>query len=239
LTNKFESPPVYGLIYGAIAGIVGSVLARLLYFLGISYLGPGKSLSITASSPLYAAFLAWIVLNEDVTLAVIIGTIVVVVGIIVLSRDIRTETADSEYTVGVALYPLCGAVLTAIAVIIRKLALNTGVDPIEAAAANMLGGLIVVLPVTLICWRQDIANLGYRSFSNFVISSLVMSFGYIFYFVGLSNANASLFVPLVQTQPLFAVVFSSIFLPKLETITRWSYIGSVVIVCGVVLIVLG
>ena len=82
VTTGFANTPLDGVLYAAAGAVVGSVLGRSLYFLGINYLGPGKSLSITATSPLYAAGLAWIVLDETITALVVVGTLVIVVGIV-------------------------------------------------------------------------------------------------------------------------------------------------------------
>ena len=78
LTTGFANTPMRGVGYAAAGAVFGSVLARSLYVLGINYLGPGKALSINATSPVYAAFLAWVVLEETITPRVVIGTLAVV-----------------------------------------------------------------------------------------------------------------------------------------------------------------
>lgn len=239
LTTGFVDTPVRGVFYASVGAISGSVVGRSLYFLGINYLGPGKSLSVTATSPLYAAFLAWVVLGETITPAVVVGTLAVVLGIVVLSKDIRTQTADADHSLAVVLYPLVGAVFAAVAVTLRKLALDTGIAPLEAATVNMIVGLLAVTPLFATRWRGEFADLDPNATRNFVVASIVMAVGFVFYFVGLRTTNASVFFPLVQTQPLFAVVLSAAFLGRLEIITRWSMLGSSVIVAGVVLVVVG
>lgn len=238
-TTGFADTPLSGVLYAAVGAVIGSVLARSLYFLGINYLGPGKSLSISATSPLYAAFLAWLILEETITLPVVIGTLGVVLGIVVLSKDIRTQTEDEEYSIAVVIYPLVGAVLAAIAVTFRKLALNTGIAPLEAATVNMVVGLLAVTPLFATRWRREIVDIDRGALRNFVIASTFMAVGFIFYFVGLRSTDASIFFPLLQTQPLFAVVLSAAFLGRLEIITRWSLLGSSIVVGGVALVVIG
>jgi drug/metabolite transporter (DMT)-like permease len=239
VTTGFAETPLDGVFYAAIGAVVGSVVARSLYFIGISYLGPGKSLSISATSPLYAALLAWVILDETITPLVILGTLAVVLGIVVLSKDIRTQTEQEEYSLTVVLYPLAGAVLAAVAVTFRKLALNTGIAPIEAATVNMVVGFIAVAPLFATRWRDAIEDIDRGAFRNFAIASTIMAVGFVFYFVGLQDTNASIFFPLLQTQPLFAVVFSAAFLSRLEVVTRWSLLGSSIIVGGAALVVLG
>lgn len=239
LTTGFADTPLRGVLYASVGAVSGSVVGRSLYFLGIDYLGPGKSLSVTATSPLYAAFLAWVVLGETITPTVVVGTVAVVLGIVVLSKDIRAQTEDEGYTLAVVCYPLVGAVFAATAVTLRKLALNTGIAPLEAATVNMVVGLLAVAPLFATRWRGELVDIDPGALRNFVVASTVMAAGFVFYFVGLRTTNASIFFPLVQTQPLFAVVLSAVFLGQLEIITRWSVLGSSIIVGGVVLVVVG
>lgn len=239
LTTGFAETPLAGVAYAAAGAVAGSVLGRSLYFIGIDYLGPGKSLSISATSPLYAAALAWVVLEETITPLVVVGTLGVVLGIVVLSRDLRAQTAAEDYSIGVVAYPLVGAVFAAVAVTLRKLALDAGIAPLEAATVNMVVGLLVVTPLAATRWRGAVVDVDRRALRNFVAASTVMAVGFVFYFVGLQTTNASVFFPLLQTQPLFAVGLSAVFLGRLEVISRWSVLGSSVIVTGAALVVLG
>jgi len=239
VTTGFANTPLSGVMYVAAGAVIGSVVGRSLYFLGINHLGPGKSLSITATSPLYAAGLAWLVLDETITPPVITGTIAIILGIIVLSRDIRTETERADHSIIVVLYPLVGAIFASVAVTLRKLALTAGIAPLEAATINMVVGFLVVTPPLATRWRTKLVNIDRSTFRNFVVASTIMTVGFVFYFVGLRITNASVFFPLVQTQPLFAVVLSAIFLRRLEIITRWTVVGSIIIVGGATLVVIG
>jgi drug/metabolite transporter (DMT)-like permease len=239
LTTGFANAPVDGLVYGALGAVTGSVLGRSLYFVGINYLGPGKSLSISATSPLYAALLAWLVLGESITTFVVVGTVAIVAGIATLSRDVRTQTDDEDYSLWVALFPLVGAVFAAASVIFRKMALSAGLVPIEAATVNFTVGLVVVAPFLGTRARGALRGIDRGALRNFVIASSLMALAFVFYFFGLRMTNASVFFPLIQTQPLMAVLLSAIFLGELEVITRWTALGSVIIVAGATLVVLG
>ncbi|UWG48990.1 Permease of the drug/metabolite transporter (DMT) superfamily [Halanaeroarchaeum sp. HSR-CO] len=239
VTTGFAETPVMGVVYAGIGAIIGSVAGRSLYFLGINYLGPGKSLSVSATSPLYATVFAWLVLEETITPLVVAGTVAIVGGIVVLSKDIRTQTAEESYSNAVVLYPLVAAVMLAMAVTLRKLALDTGIAPIEAGTVNMVVGLVVVLPLFATRWRREILETDPTALRQFSIASTFMAVAFILYFVGLQITNASIFFPLVQTQPLFALAFSAALLGNLEVISRWSVVGSTIIVVGAALVVLG
>jgi drug/metabolite transporter (DMT)-like permease len=239
LTTGFANAPIDGIVLAAAGAVVGSVIGRSLYFLGINYLGPGKSLSINSTAPLYAALLAWVVLEESITALVLVGTVGIVLGIVTLSRDVRTQTNREDHSLLVALFPLVGAIFAAVAVTLRKLALTAGLVPIEAATVNFTMGLVVVAPLLATRFRRSLFEIDREPLRNFIIASCLMTVAFVFYFVGLELTNASIFFPLIQTQPLIAVILSAVFLRDLEIISRWTALGSAIIVAGAALVVIG
>jgi uncharacterized membrane protein len=54
--------------------------------------------------------------------------------------------------------------------------------------------------------------------------------------IALSRADVSVIIPLLNTTPLFAVLFSGLFLRGLETISPRVLLGAVLMVMGVVII---
>ncbi|AUV84641.1 hypothetical protein C2R22_24235 (plasmid) [Salinigranum rubrum] len=58
VTTGFVNTPVLGIAYAGIGAVIGSIVCRSLYFLGIAHLGPGKPLLINAVSPLFRALFA-------------------------------------------------------------------------------------------------------------------------------------------------------------------------------------
>lgn len=181
--------------------------------------------------------MAWTVLNERISSLVILGTVTVILGIAILSKDVRSQTDSENYSIGVVVFPFLAAVFAAIAVTFRKLALDVGIAPIEAGTINVVVGLFVVSPFFATRWREEIVDIDPRALRNYVIASTIMALAFVIYFEGPRITNASVFFPLVQTQPLFAVGFSAVFLSRLEIITRWSILESMIIVGGAALIV--
>jgi len=239
LSTGFGTGPPEGLIYAALGGIVGSVVGRSLYLLGIEHVGPGKSLSINATSPLFATSLALVILNETVSVLLAAGTICVVIGVVFVARDAEVERRRAGSSRFVLLLPISGAALIAVAVTLRKLALNTGIAPIEAGAVNIFAGLAIAAPVVLFRRGHDIRSVDRVAMKNFVLASLLMTGSFVFYFLGLDRTPASVFFPLIQTQPLFAVGISALVVKDLEVITQWTALAAVIIVSGAALVVLG
>ena len=58
-------------------------------------------------------------------------------------------------------------------------------------------------------------------------------------FVALARGDLSVIIPLLNTTPLFNVIFSAVFLRNIETVTPRIVLGAIVMVTGVALITLG
>jgi transporter family protein len=65
----------------AAVGIFNFVLGRYLNFLSISHLGVARATPVTASTPLFAAVLAVLVLGESLNALTVLGTALVLAGI--------------------------------------------------------------------------------------------------------------------------------------------------------------
>lgn len=239
MTTGFRSTPVEGVLYAAAGAVLASVIARGGYFLGINYVGPGKSLSISATQPLYVALFAAVILDEAVSVLLAAGTVVLAFGVVAISRDMKAETERTDTTPLVVLFPAVGAVFAAMGVIARKIALNTGLAPIEAGAVNAVVALAVVGPPILIHRRGTLHAVDRPALRNFLVASLLMTAAFVTYFFGLKLTNASVFVPLAQTQPLWAILLSAVFLSNLEILSKRSVVGAVLVVAGAIMVVMG
>src|SRR5262249_5274452 len=69
----------------ALAGLIGTVGGRLLRFLSIEKVGASISAALTNLNPLISSGLAILLLGERVTLAIVAGTVVIVLGTVLLS----------------------------------------------------------------------------------------------------------------------------------------------------------
>ncbi|WP_255197821.1 DMT family transporter [Halorarius litoreus] len=223
----------------AVSGVIGSAAARSLYFQAIKLVGPGKALSLAAVSPLFVAVLSAGVLGEPVTPLVALGTGVIVLGVAGLSRDSRAEVARTDHSPLVLLVPVGAALLIAVAVVVRKAALNGGIDPVLAGAVNMGTAWLVVAPVVAGRWGSDLRRIDPQALRQFTIASVLMAVGFLCYFIGLQRTPASVFFPLIQTQPVFAIGLSALFLGGLELLSPRSVLAAVGVVLGAVLITLG
>lgn len=137
------------------------------------------------------------------------------------------------------LAPVGTALLIAVAVVIRKTAFNGGIDPVLAGAVNMTAAWLVVTMVVVGRWGGELRRIDPRALRAFTVSSVLIALGFVCYFVGLQRTPASVFFPLIQTQPVFAIGLSALFLGGLELVTRRSLVTAGIIVPGAALVTLG
>ncbi len=110
--------------------------------------------------------------------------------------------------------------------------------PLVGAAIAILSG---TLGLSVIGGRGVKAGFIERRKSVFLLlsSGAVSAGGIISSFFALSQAPVTVVAPLQGISPLFALLWSWLFLGHLEKITRRLVAGSVLVVAGIVLIILG
>jgi len=65
----------------ALAGILGIGLGGLLFMIGVKNAGAAKTAILSATAPLFGVPLSMLILRERITLKIVLGTILCVVGI--------------------------------------------------------------------------------------------------------------------------------------------------------------
>ncbi len=111
--------------------------------------------------------------------------------------------------------------------------------PLVGAAVALLSG---TLSLTVVNIRGLGANTGQedrKAVWFLVIAGIFSSFGIMSHFFALSVAPVVIVSPIESTSPLFALVWSRLFLGRLEKITVRVVLGSILVVIGVVLIAFG
>lgn len=240
LTTDLTAIPLRVVGWAVLGALLGSFVGRSSYFLSIHYIGPSKALTLTAVAPLFGAILATTFLREPLTVLVGAGTLVIVVGVVLISQDTRSEVAATDASPWVLVLPLFAALALASAVVVRKFVLTEGLAPFQAAAINMTAP---VAPAVYLLKRRRLtagaAPLDRTALKQFGIAALIMTVAFTCYFFGLARTRASVFFPLVQTQSLFATFFSGLLFSELELHSPRSVLGTVAVVCGAALVVLG
>jgi len=110
--------------------------------------------------------------------------------------------------------------------------------PLVGAAVSLLSGTLVFLIIRV---RDFSANLtqNRKAVGFFLLAGLASSLGIVSSFFALSLTPVVTVSPLQSTSPLFVMLWSYLFLRRLERITPRLILGSVLVIFGVILITIG
>lgn len=225
-----------GLEYFVLAGVFAPGVARTVRDVSIMRLGVAMTSPIVATNTLFAVLFAVVFLHEPVTLPLLIGTTLVVGGVIVLSyrRGPRAWQWSS------LLYPILAALLFAASTNIRKMGLQASGFPLLGAAVTSSISLLLLASTLLLSRRRQepLLALSRETAKLFVVSSITSSLAFLFYFLALSQGFLVRVQPIAATNPLFALLFSHFLLKDLETITPRLVLGAALIFSGILFILL-
>ena len=224
-------PTATGVAYFALAGIIGTFGGRLLRFISIETVGASMSAALINLSPLMASVLAIIILGEQVTAPIVIGTLVIVVGTTLLSAGGRS----TGVRLVALLLPLMSAACFGVVAILRKMGLS-GMTAVFGFAVNVTAALIAYT-VFLVATRQTaLMRCRGRSLVYFMLAGVAENVGVFLLLEGLSLGTVSVVAPLASVSPIFVLAMSFVFLRGLDILNRRIVLGTLLIVSGVYLI---
>lgn len=211
-----------------LSGLLGTVAGRLARFVGIEKVGAPVAAAITNLNPFISTALAILLLGERVTLPILVGTLIIVMGTVLLSLSGQ----HVGFRFRSLTYPLLAATCFGVVAIIRKVGLSQ-TTPLFGAAINMTTAWIAFTAFLIVSNnRQSLAADG-RSVWYFIGAGVAENTGVLLVLVALSLGEVSVVVPLFGTAPLFVLLLSYVFLHGIETLNWRITVGSSLIVLGV------
>jgi uncharacterized membrane protein len=214
-----------------LSGLIGTVGGRFARFIAIEKVGASVAASINNLNPFISTGLAILLLGERVTLPIVAGTCLIVLGTIILSLSGRQVGFRPRHLI----YPITAASCFGGVAIIRKLGLSQ-MGPIFGAAVNMTTALIVFTAFLVVSGNAQAMRCQGRSLWYFVAAGVTENAGVCLLMVGLSLGQVSVVAPLAGTAPLFVLPMTYFFLRGIESLTWRVVAGAVLIVCGSVLL---
>jgi len=219
------------LLLFASAGLIGTVGGRLTRFLAIEKVGAAVAAAVGNLTPLIASLLAILLLGERVTLPILAGTVVIVVGTVLLS----TSGQRLGFRPWQIVLPLTSATCFGIVAIIRKVALGE-MGPVLGTAINVTTAMIAFSTLMLASGHHGLRKCRGRTLVYFVAAGITENAGVFLTFVALGFGAVSVVMPLASSTPIFVLLFTPFFLRGVEILTARVAVGTVLIVLGVYLI---
>ncbi len=219
--------------YFLLSGCLQPLLARILYYVGITRIGVSRAGPLRGAEPLVSVSLAIVFLHEHPNSFVYWGTALIMASVWLIlwrrSGEGRWKFLDIFFPLGAA---FCGAVSQNL----RKGGLLILPDPYIGAAISTSTSLVIFSVFLLATGKIRLARPHRESLPFFGSAALLSAGAQILNFSALNGGEVSAMVPLLNTTPLFTVLFSAVFLRDVEKVTLRIIVGAVVMVAGVVII---
>jgi drug/metabolite transporter, DME family len=213
------------------SGLLGTVAGRFFRFKGIEKVGAPVSAAISNLNPFISTGLAILLLGEWVTLPILAGTCVIVLGTILLSMSGKYVGFRPAHL----FYPFLSAFCFGSVAILRKLGLSHA-PPMFGYAINVTTAFIAFTAYLIASGQFSMTACNHKSLWPFVVAGVMENLGVLLVLVALSLGQVSVVTPLNGTAPLFVLALAYLFLKDVERLSGRIVLGTMLIVLGVFLL---
>ena len=217
--------------YFVFSGVVGTAAGRLFRVAAIEKVGAPVAASINNLSPLIATVLAILLLGERVTAPILVGTLVIVLGTVLLSLSGKQVGFPARHLI----YPFLSASCFGLVAVVRKLGLSHA-GPVFDAAINITAAMVAATAFVFASGNQRALLCDRTSLLYLMAGGVAENFSVFLVLVALGLGDVSVVTPLAGTAPLFVLVLAFAFPTGIPKLKGRIVIGAVLIVLGVFLL---
>jgi drug/metabolite transporter, DME family len=228
-------PPL--VLTGVTAIVISSLLQpaiRHFHYSGIHKLGTSRAVTLRNSYPFLTVTAGILFLGEPLTILGMIGTALIVAGVILTSWRIDKNVPSFRWSY--LLYPLATVLLTTIVHPLRRYALLQSHEPLFFAA--------LVGPVSLLSFAafylspacKEKLVWDRRAFGSLALSGIFETLAVLCMLIAFAAGPVFIVSPIAATAPIWTMLLAAIFLRELESINILTVIGTLAVVAGVVAI---
>ena len=232
------------LAYLSGAGVLHFVFGRMVSYYGFRLIGANRGNPITNFQMVVSVLLGVTVLGEPLTINLVLATILILAGIMLVSRTVADDKEGNGLTrktlwKGVFAV-LAGALIWGVTPLLIKMGLREEVSSltgafISYASAALIIGLLLFYPGNAARLRK----LSRSALNMLVVSSVILSAGQLLRYMAIDYGSVSLVTPILGSMASL-VVFPLSFLisRKIEYFGPMAIIGAVLVTSGILLIFL-
>ena len=209
---------------------------RFFQYKGMEKIGTSRAITLRNSYPVLSVLIGIVFLGEQITLLGVLGTILIVSGIVLSSWKLDERFKDFRWLYVV--FPLITASLTSVVHPLRRYALIQANEPLFFAA---LVGPFSLMAFAVYYWtpaNNDKLAWDRRALIPFLLSGLGETMAVLFMLHAFSAGSVVTVSPITATSPIWTALLGAIFLRRVEQFTLVSVIGTLSVVAGVIAIVL-
>jgi drug/metabolite transporter (DMT)-like permease len=227
-----EVSPVAVILF-IIVGIL-QLGTRLFAYTGVAKIGASRSSTLQATSPLVSTVIALTILQEEAGFAVLMGTLLVVTGIILISW--RPKEQISNYRWWHILLPLGAALFTGVNHPIRRYALQISNQPVFLAALMGITSLTCIGGYLTLPGATQRLDWNRRALIPLLSTGIFETLGIITIIYALSVGPVVVVAPVAATYPLWVLLGTVVFSRDLEQINVRTLISALCVMAGTVAI---
>lgn len=215
----------------ALVGLFFPAAVTLLTYTGNQRMGPTITSSVSCTTPLFALSGAIFFLGESLTSANVLGTAVIVLGMLALTWTGNAGSRD--WPLWAIALPFAAAAIRASAQVLTKAGLALWANPY---AATLIGYSVSAM-VILVAARAGNApkSKDRRAIPWFVATGFFNGGSLFLMYFALVRGQVSMVSPIIATYPLFTLVLSLLLL-RHERVTPRMALGAALTVAGVMLL---
>lgn len=215
--------PAYAVVLACVSGIIGLGFGDTLYMMSLKLIGVARAVPITCVYPLFNLLWAVFLVEEPITLSVVLGAVTIVFGIWLLRQETNAGTAETEKKIlvkGVA-YALATAVMWSVSITMIDMAVTlpetSSLDHALAINTIRVTAIAVSLLVSAPIIDRDFGFLKMqrKTLAVLIFGGIVaLGLGWFFLTYSFINTLESRAVPISSTTPLFSTLLGIVFCTK-------------------------
>jgi uncharacterized membrane protein len=221
------------MLYFLISGCLQPLVVRALFYEGLTRIGVARAGPLRGAEPLFAAAIAVVFLHERPSLAVYSGTVLIVTSVWIISGR---QSGETQWRLLDTAFPLAAALISAVSQSLRKQGLNILPNPFVATVTVTTTSVVLLSLFLLTTKRIHVLRMERASLVFFLLAAVTATTAQVLNFVALGRGQVSAIIPLLNTTPLFIILFSKLFLRGVEKVTSRIVVGAILMVTGIVLI---
>lgn len=222
-----------------LAGILRITVGRTTLFTAIQYIGAARGSSFSATNVFFALFLGVFFLEENLTVLLVGGAVLVVAGCVLVAMSRAQGAAGptwTRYAAGMGL-ALGSAFAMALSAALTRLVVHEFSSPLGANFYASAIALPSFLPAISNRPLRSVADWSSRHWRYIWLVGLVSAIGTTCGYFALRYAPVVVVQPIAQSRPLFVLLVTWIFLQAHDSINWKVAVGAVTIVLGTALLI--
>jgi len=219
-----------GFLFLNLGGLLRLILGGAAYMKGLENISVSRFVPILFTFPLLTILLSAMFLNEKITSGVVAGTLLIILGVWLLSRG-RSAGGERNITLGVSLAVLA-AFLYAFSIVATKTGLKE-VDPFQSALISMPIPLaLLYIAYSMNSGAKAIFKFSKEAYFLLGLGGIMgMGFGSYFFFVSLTKIGAAKATSLAAITPFLSSMLALVTLK--EKINLALVLGTAATITGI------